>query len=172
MSVIFNPSSKLSPHFTHREVARSNTAMRQGIDNTPPSEVLQNAEQLARHVLEPIRVHFGIPFSPNSWYRSEKLEKFICWRSFKKWCKRKGYKDHKDPIAWDDYFSRKSHPNGQAADIEIASIDNDQLYDWIESNLQYDQLIREFPKKGDPMSGWVHVSWNSTQANRNQAFSG
>ena len=32
-----------------------------------------------------------------------------------------------------------------------------------------DQLIREFPKAGDPMSGWVHISFDE-ENNRQQAF--
>jgi hypothetical protein len=166
---VYDRTKKLTNHFSHREVMKSMTADRFDIDNTPPPEVMANAYELAVNVLEPIRVHFGKPFSPNSWYRSEALEKQICWNSFVKWCKRKGLK-HKDPLSWDDYFSRKSHPNGQAADIEIAGIDNDALYNWIKNNLEYDQLIREFAKKGDPTSGWVHVSWNGDN-NRNQDFS-
>ena len=27
-------------------------------------------------------------------------------------------------------------------------------------NLEFDQLILEFYRKGDPKSGWVHVSYN------------
>lgn len=166
--ITYNPNSKISPHFSHREVSKSYTADRHEIDNTPTPEVMAFAQQLALNVLEPIRTHFGIPFSPNSWFRSEALERHICWTSFVKWSKRKGYSSP-DETAWADYFSRKSHPNGQAADIEIPGIANDDLYAWIEENLEYDQLIREFPKKGDPMSGWVHVSWNPS-GNRGQAF--
>ena len=72
---------------------------------------------------------------------------------------------------WKDYFERKSHPRGEAADIEIPGINNDDLYHWIrdESGLEFDQLIREFRKAGDPNSGWVHVSFRINN-NRNQAF--
>lgn len=164
----YNSSDKLTKHFTHGEVAKSYTATRHNIDNTPSSQILLNAQLLARNVLEPIRTHYGIPFSPQSWYRSEALEKNISWDSFVDWCGRHGY-HQPDDEAWADYFSRKSHPNGEAADIEIPSISNDDLYDWILNNLEFDQLIREFPKPGDPMSGWVHVSWSAT-GNRNQSF--
>lgn len=162
------PSSKISSHFTMREVAKSDTAARNNIDNTPTNEILDNAMKTAINVLEPIRVHFGIPFSPNSWYRGEDLEKHICYNSYLKWCEKKGMTVDND--SWDKYFARKSHPRGQAVDIEIPGIPNDDLWEWIDQNIpEYDQLIREFPKDHDPFSGWVHVSFNEGN-NRRQKF--
>lgn len=159
MTIIYNRSDKISAHFSHYEVCKSSTADRYDIDNTPNSEVLENAVILADNVLEPIRVHFGYSFSPNSWYRSEALETVICYRSYEKWCVRKGLGGPSDQN-WAKYFARKSHPKGKAADIEMYQVDNDDLYVWVKKNLQYDQLIREFPKPGDPNSGWVHVSFD------------
>lgn len=163
----YSPNDKLSPHFSHREVAKSSTADRLELDNTPSEQVLVNAKALADNILEPIRVHFGLPFSPQSWYRGEELEKVLCWKSYEKWCGKRDLEVNDD--SWNQYFARKSHPNGEAADIELSAIPNDDLFEWIKNNLEYDQLIREFPKPGDPSSGWVHVSWSSTN-NRNQHF--
>jgi zinc D-Ala-D-Ala carboxypeptidase len=56
---------------------------------------------------------------------------------------------------------------GQAADIEIAGIDNKVLFNWIKDNMEFDQLILEYYKEGIPDSGWVHVSWSSA-GNRKQ----
>ncbi len=164
----YSPRVKISKHFTHYEVCKSSTANRYSIDNTPSDAVLIAAEGVAYNVLEPIRVEFGIPFSPQSWYRGELLERNITWNSFVRWAERKGYADAGN-IAWDAYFSRKSHPRGEAVDIEIPSIPNDTLFNWILNNLEYDQLIREFPRAGDPFSGWVHVSWKPN-GNRHQHF--
>lgn len=155
-----------APNFTHREVARSSTADRYNIDNTPNEEVLRNAYALAVNCLMPVRHAFGA-FAPNSWYRGEALERVICRQSFIDWCTK--YKKQRGVDAWNEYFARKSHPKGQAADIEIIGVPNDELYQWCLANLKFDQLIREFPKDGDPMSGWVHISYNATQ-NRGQAF--
>lgn len=166
--MIYNSRTKISPHFTMGEVAKSSTADRLEINNTPSAEVLENAKALADNVLEKIRVHFGIPFSPQSWFRGEKLEKVICRKSYHNWCKRKGLSVSKE--SWEKYFALKSHPNGEAADIEFVGVDNDALFNWIKDNLEYDQLIREFPKAGDPTSGWVHVSWKRTGVNRKQHF--
>jgi zinc D-Ala-D-Ala carboxypeptidase len=42
-------------------------------------------------------------------------------------------------------------------DFEIIGIDNKDLFDWIRNNLEFDQLILEFYKDGEPNSGWIHV---------------
>lgn len=170
--MIYSPNqslgSMLAPSFTHKEVARSQIADRNGIPNIPSQVILERARILAISVLQPVRSNYGIPFSPNSWYRSEEVEKILCWRSFVRWCEKRGIPSE-DQESWDAYFSRKQHPTGMAADIEIPSISNDSLFEWIKENLTFDQLIREFPRKGDPTSGWVHVSYDS-DGNRQQAF--
>jgi len=61
------------------------------------------------------------------------------------------------------------HAEGKAADIEVVGVDNKELAQWIKDNLEYDQLILEFYRDGEPDSGWVHVSWN-TGENRNQSL--
>lgn len=40
----------------------------------------------------------------------------------------------------------------------MPGIANADLGAWIESNLEYDQLILEFYTPGSPTSGWVHCS--------------
>jgi hypothetical protein len=42
------------------------------------------------------------------------------------------------------------------------------LAQWIMDNLDYDQLILEFYKEGEPNSGWVHCSYRK-EGNRNDA---
>lgn len=166
--LIYDPIKPLSKHFKMYEVAKSTSAERNGIDNTPTPSVLEAASLLAQNVLEPIREHFGVPFSPNSWYRGEQLERFINEIPYKKWCARMGLAVNKK--SWAQYFALKSHPKGEAADIEIPGISNDILFEWIDKNIpEYDQLIREFPCAGDPMSGWVHVSFSAIN-NRKMRF--
>jgi len=176
--------SAISKYFKMYEIGKSSIAERQGINNSPPQWVIDNATELATHVLDPIREKFGA-LSPQSWYRGAELEKFITWDSgFRRWCAKhnkpwlKRENLHKIPLqhhgvdnSWGEYFQRKSHPRGEAADIEIVGVSNDELYFWIRDNLSYDQLIREFPKPNDPKSGWVHVSWRGVQANRQSYFS-
>lgn len=165
--ISYSPTGRLTRHFTHREVRRSQTADRWGIDNTPDPCGMTNALLLARNVLEPVRTEFGRGFSPSSWFRCEELERKLCFRAYHSWLRRMRFED--DDIRWAQYLRKKSHPTGCAADIEIAGVSNDVLYQFIHENLEYDQLIREYPRPHDPMSGWVHVSFDIT-GNRGQAF--
>jgi hypothetical protein len=61
------------------------------------------------------------------------------------------------------------HSEGKAADIEVVNVDNKVLAEWIRDNLEFDQLILEFYRDGEPDSGWIHVSWNSDN-NRSQTL--
>jgi uncharacterized protein YcbK (DUF882 family) len=134
---------KLTQHFSLEEMTKSQTASRKGIDNTAPPEVVENLKLLCENVLEYVRVRFGKPITVNSGYRGPKLNKAIG-----------GAKN-------------SQHMTGQAADIEIAGIDNKVLFNWIKDNMEFDQLILEYYKEGIPDSGWVHVSWSSA-GNRKQ----
>lgn len=159
---------EISDNFTYGEVVGSYVATAKGIYNLTTSEyIINNARDLSKNIFEPLRSHYGVGFSPNSWFRCEELEEEICWKSFNKWCIDRGRKA--DKVSWMDYFNRKSHPTGQAGDIEIPGVSNDDLYEYIKENMEFDQLIREFRKEGDPTSGWVHVSFNEG-SNRMQAF--
>ena len=133
---------KLSKHFSLEELCKSQTATRLGIDNLAKDEnVITNLKIICENILEPIRENYGIPFSPNSAYRSPKLNNAVG-------------SSHKS-----------QHLKGQAVDIEIPSIDNYELAQWIRNNLDFDQLILEF-YNGGPSSGWVHVSF--AEENRKQ----
>jgi hypothetical protein len=165
---VFNPEEKLSEHFKCYEVSRSMIAERYGIDNTPTKEVIERAKFHAEHVLEPIRAHFRVPFSPTSWYRCPELERVVVGdATILKFARAHGYisVDH----AWPDYLSRKSHPKGEATDLVLTGVKTIDLYNWIKENLTFDQLILEKYDKNNPYSGWVHVS-SRKDGNRNQAF--
>ena len=133
---------KLSKHFSLEELCKSQTAIRLGIDNLAKDEnIITNLRTICENILEPIRENYGIPFSPNSGYRSPKLNNAVG-------------SSHKS-----------QHLKGQAVDVEIPSIDNYELAEWIRNNLDFDQLILEF-YNGEPSSGWVHVSF--AEENRKQ----
>ena len=122
----------ISDHFSLWELTKSQTAERLNIDNQPNEEVLSNLKDLCKSVLEPIRTYYGIPFSPSSGYRSEKLNKAIG-----------GSKN-------------SFHCLGMAVDLEVPGIRNPDLARWIQTNIVYDQLILEC-WTGNEGSGWVHV---------------
>jgi len=166
-----NPLAQVHPdclNFKWYEVWKSETASRLEIDNeSDDEEVQENAQGLTLNILQPIRDTHGST-KVNSWFRGEPLEKVITKKAFINWCEENGL-NPTYRTSWDKYFARKSHPEGAAADIEVASITNDDLFDWIADNCEYDQLIREYPVKGVPDSGWVHVSWKA-KGNRMQKF--
>ena len=134
---------KLTENFSLLELTKSQTAERKGIDNTPSTEHQDNLKSLCTNVLQPIRDHFSRVVTISSGYRSEAL------------CVAIGSK------------TTSQHAKGQAADFEIFGVSNKELADYINEELEYDQLILEYWKESDPNSGWVHCSFN-TEGNRKQ----
>jgi len=135
---------KLSDHFSLWELTKSQTAIRNGIDNTPDEESIRNLKEVCAKILEPVRVHYGRPFTPSSGYRCLSLNRLL------------GSSD------------RSQHIIGQAVDFEVPGISNMDVARWMINELAYDQLILEFYKEHDPHSGWVHCSYDETK-NRNRA---
>ena len=148
----------LSPHFSLRELTRSQTADRLDIDNTPPESVMPKLRALAYCILEPVRERFG-SFSPSSGYRCPDLERVLTGDA---WLRR-GFD------SFEDYLAVKSHPRGEAADFEVPGVDNLTLARWMQTNVKFDQLILEFHVPGVPMSGWVHCSYREGD-NRNDVL--
>lgn len=138
---------RLSNNFTLAELTKSQTAARRGIDNEPNQEQIENLQQLVLNVLQPIRDAFARPVTVNSGFRCLELNRAI------------GSRDN------------SQHTKGMAADIEIHGVSNFELAEWIQNNLDFDQLILEFwlPEEGGN-SGWVHVSYVSPEANRRQSL--
>ena len=129
---------KLTENFSLNELTKSQTAERKGIDNTPSTEHQENLKSLCEMILQPIRDHFGQVVSVSSGYRSQEL------------CVAIGSS------------TQSQHAKGQAADFEIFGISNKELADYIDQNLDYDQLILEYWKGEDePNSGWVHCSYTN-----------
>ena len=126
---------KLTENFSLNELTKSQTAERKGIDNTPSAEHQENLKSLCEMILQPIRDHFGQVVSVSSGYRSPEL------------CVAIGSS------------TKSQHASGCAADFEIFDVSNKELADYINENLEYDQLILEYWKKSDPNSGWVHCSY-------------
>jgi zinc D-Ala-D-Ala carboxypeptidase len=129
---------KLTENFSLNELTKSQTAERKGIDNTPSAEHQDNLKSLCEMILQPIRDHFGQVVSVSSGYRSQEL------------CVAIGSS------------TQSQHAKGQASDFEIFGISNKELADYIDQNLDYDQLILEYWKGEDePNSGWVHCSYTN-----------
>ena len=52
---------QLSKHFSLKEMTKSMTAQRRGIDNTPGAGEIKSLGDLCYEVLEPLRAHFSKP---------------------------------------------------------------------------------------------------------------
>lgn len=126
---------KLSPNFSLAEFTRSDTAARRQIRNVPDDRQILAMKLLCQKVLEPLRAKFGRPIRITSGFRSPEL------------CLAIG-------------SSRTSqHARGEAADFEIMGVDNLTVAKYIRDYLAFDQLILENYVRGDPNSGWIHVSY-------------
>ena len=117
----------LSEHFTLDELTFSDIAKRNGLDNNPDKIIIGNLTRLAQ-LLEEVRTLFNKPIRINSGYRSVTVNALL------------GSKPN------------SQHCIGCAADIRVDGLTPDQIVKKIiKSDIQYDQLIREF-------DSWVHIS--------------
>jgi hypothetical protein len=135
---------KISKHLFLKEVIKSNTASRLGIDNSPTEEHLVNLKKVANNIFEPLRSHFNVPIGISSGYRSEALNKAIGGSKTSQHCK------------------------GEALDIDadiFGKLANVDIFNYIKDNLDFDQLIWEYGNDINP--AWVHCSYKS-KGNRKQ----
>jgi hypothetical protein len=127
---------KLSENFTLQELSKTST----GLENTPNKKQTDSLRQLAINVLQPARDALG-PIKVTSAYRSQAVNAKV------------------------GGVSTSQHTKGEAADL-IMSGGQKKLLEWIIANVEFDQIISEFPDaNGNPQ--WVHVSYKEG-ANRNQ----
>ena len=136
----------ISEHISYKESTRSTTAIRRGIDNTPNDEQLNNMELLAEKVFEPLRRWVGGPIKINSFFRSPELNKAI------------------------GGSTKSQHCHGQAIDIDdtYGKVANSEMYHYVKSNLDFDQMIWEFGDDDNP--DWVHISYVSEEDNRRRCL--
>ena len=128
---------QLSAHLSVAEYIKSDTAKRKGISNEMTPGHLENAKILAAKIFEPIRVHFNKPIFLSSGYRSEALNSAV------------------------GGSLTSHHCMGMAMDLDQddrgTGVTNRMVFDYIKSNLNFDQLIWEFGDDKNP--DWVHVSY-------------
>ena len=118
----------LSEHFTLEELTNSETAARNGWDNTPNATELANLVRLAAFLEEVKTVLGGKPVMINSAFRSKAVN---------------------DAVGSSD---KSQHRVGCAADIRVPSMTPDEVVKAvIASGIKYDQIIREFDR-------WTHIS--------------
>ena len=139
-------SDRISEHISLKEGIKSHTATRLSIDNTPRDIDLINMKTIAEKVFEPLRKWVGGPIAINSFYRSPKLNSAI------------------------GGSTSSQHCIGCAMDIDdvYGYKTNEEMYHYIQENLDYDQMIWEFGDLNNP--DWVHVSYVSDSENRTRAL--
>lgn len=119
--------TKLTENFTLEELTFSETASRKGFDNTPPKEALDNLGRVAT-LLEQVRKIINRPIIVTSGYRCKELNQAI------------------------GSSETSQHRKGAACDFKVKGINPDDVVKAIiDSEIQFDQLIREF-------DSWVHIS--------------
>jgi len=139
-------ATMISAHLSLEECIKSTTASRLGINNMPPQSVINTLKIAAEKVFEPVRLHFGVPIFVSSAYRSPELNKAI------------------------GGSSTSQHMHGEAFDLDMdgksTKVTNAAIFHYIRDNLVFDQLIWEFGNDTNP--DWVHVSYETTGAQRKQ----
>lgn len=123
---------KLSENFNLGEFVKTST----GIDNIPTPEAIENLKALVTNVLQPLRTYINKPIRITSGYRSPAVNAAVSGSS-----------------------TTSQHMKGQAADIQIDGMTNQQIIDTVRMlKLPYDQIIDE-QLRG---SKWIHVSYSKT----------
>ena len=133
---------KLTEHVTYAEATKSFTAKRLGIENIPDEDQLFNMIVLSTEVFEPLRKWVKGPIKINSFFRSEALNKAIGGASSSQHCQGRA-------MDLDDVYGHKT---------------NAEMFDFITTHLDFDQIIWEFGDDNNP--DWVHVSYVSKEENR------
>ena len=122
----------LTEHFTLDELTSSETAERNGWDNTPNETELANLKRLAEFLEEVKTALGGKPIMVSSGYRGKQVNDAV------------GSKDS------------SQHRTGCAVDFRVPQLTPDQVVKAIvASGLPYDQVIREFDR-------WTHLSIPNT----------
>lgn len=119
----------VTPHFTWRELLRSEAAVRHGLTNIPElPEIFDNVRRVAG-VLEIIREHFGRPVFVTSCYRSYIVNHAV------------------------GGARNSAHLQGLAADHTVEGIPNIEICQAMPSIVpDFDQAIYEFGP-----AGWIHL---------------
>ena len=125
---------KFSKHITWKEATGSATAKKLEIDNTPNEDQLNNMQNLAEDLFEPLRERVGKPILVNSFFRCEELNKAISGSA-----------------------TTSQHIQGCAIDLDATGIENCELFYIIKNEFEFDKLIWELGDDNNP--AWIHVSY-------------
>ena len=121
---------KLSDHFTLDEFIFSQTAMRHGIDNNPPNEIMEKLIKTAENMEYVRNILSSKPINVSSGYRCHELNKKL------------------------GSSATSQHTKGEAVDFTCPSFGDpkticEAIVSW---DIDFDQLIYE--------GSWVHISFS------------
>lgn len=139
-----NWKDKISEHISYTEATKSITAIKNNIDNTPDKDTLKRMKYVAKKIFEPVREHFHVKIAVTSFFRSKKLNTKI------------------------GGSSTSEHVYGSAMDLDadiFGLISNQDIFNYIKENLDFNQLIWEFGTSKEP--AYVHISCKEI-GNKNQ----
>ena len=122
-------------YFTIKELSRSSTAEKLGIDNTPTPEIRAKLNILIS-ALDKIREQYGKPIFVTSGYRCPELNKAV------------------------GGVNSSQHVKGEAADL-VGRNDNEtrKIFETAKALGNFDQLLYEKNSKGNI---WVHISYKAS----------
>ena len=122
-------------YFTIKELSKSSTAEKLGIDNTPTPEIRAKLNTLIS-ALDKIREQYGKPIIVTSGYRCPELNKAV------------------------GGVNSSQHVKGEAADL-VGRNDNEtrKIFETAKALGNFDQLLYEKNSKG---SIWVHISYKAS----------
>ena len=138
-----NTENVCSRYFTLEEITKSNTAIRQGIQNIPSKDQIFQVQQLCSVIMDRIRDHYNKPIQVLSGYRCQELNKAV------------GGSKSSQHMALN---------NDAAIDFKFYdhNINLESVFHWITqiSDIHFDQCIAEFLPEG-----WIHISYNLESKN-------
>lgn len=137
-------ANRLSPHFSYRELVRTDVRSLQQRNYSLGFAVRPKLEELCTTLLEPIRVAFDAPLIVHSGYRCPELNAAI------------------------GGSARSQHMKAEAADFHVSGHKLKTVFDWIvwSSPLLFGQLILEGYVADEP--SWIHLSMGAPYRPRNR----
>lgn len=141
-----DPTTQLSAHLTAAAFTKSSTAIRNGIDNSLPDEMLERAKAYGENFYEKVLEILG-GCNIHSGWRCLALNNALPGSS--------KTSDHMNANAIDmDYNDKMSLPKA--------------FKTLLQSDLKYKQLMIEGVTAANPKGGWIHGAYNTDVASEDQ----
>ncbi len=136
---------RISKHISYVGAIKSQTAIRNNIDNRPNKTQLENMILIAENCFEPLRNWHGRRIGISSFLRVSELNRRI------------GSLDTSQHLAG-ELSGWEEAAIDIDADIYNNGISNLEIFNWLKNNVTFDKLINEYPDD-DFNPSWVHISY-------------